>query len=54
MAVKNFIFKGNSVGSKVAGMKTTFFLSFLTQPGTTFWPQKAQIRNSPNSILVFN
>ena len=28
MAVKNFIFKGNSVGSKVAGMKTTFFVIF--------------------------
>ena len=32
-------------------MKTTF-LPFLTQPGPTFWPQKAQIRNSLLSILV--
>ena len=28
------------------------FLPFLIQPGPIFWPQKAQIRNSLNSILV--
>ena len=28
------------------------FLPFLTQPGHTYWPQKSQIRNSLNSILV--
>ena len=50
MAVKNFVFRKNYVGSKVAGMKTT--LSFLNQPAPTFWPQKAQITNSLNSILV--
>ena len=51
MAVKNFIFRENWVGIKVVGMKQPF-LPFLTQPGPTFWPQKAQIRNSLNSILV--
>ena len=51
MAVKNFIFRQNWVGRKVAGIKKTFF-PFLTQPGPTFWPQKAQIRNSLNRILV--
>ena len=50
MAIKNFVFKENWVGSKVAAMKT--FLPFLTQPGPTFWPQKAQINNSFRSILV--
>ena len=29
-----------------------FFLPFFTQSGPTFWSQKAQIRNSLNSILV--
>ena len=52
MANKSFVFRENWVGSKLAGMKTTFFLPFLTQPGPKFWPQKAQIRNSLNSILV--
>ena len=28
MAVKNFVFKEHWVGSKVAGMKTTFFAIF--------------------------
>ena len=28
MAVKNFVFRENWVGSKVAGMKTTFFAIF--------------------------
>ena len=37
MALKNFFCKGNGVEKEVAGMKT--FLSFLTQPGPTFWPQ---------------
>ena len=27
-------------------------MPFLTQPGPAFWPQKAQIRNSLNRILV--
>ena len=34
MAFKNFVFGENWVGSKVAGIKTTF-LPFLTQPGPT-------------------
>ena len=48
MAIKNFVFRENWVGSKVAGMKTTF----LTQPGPTFWTEKAQLMDSLNSILV--
>ena len=28
------------------------FLTFLTQPGPAFFPEKAKIRNSLNSILV--
>ena len=51
MAVSNIAFRKNWGSSKVAGMKKPF-LPFLTQPGPTFWPQKAQIRNSLNSILV--
>ena len=45
MAIKNFAFSENWVVSEVAGMKITL-LSFLTQPGPTFWPQKTQIWNS--------
>ena len=51
MTVKNFVFRENWVGSKVAGVKTTF-LPFLTQPGPTFWPHNGQIRYSLNKILV--
>ena len=52
MAVKKFVFW---VESEVSGMKIAFFfLSFLTQPGHTFWPQKAQIWDYLNRILVFN
>ena len=51
MAVKNFVFRQNCVGRKVAGMKKPFLL-ILTQPGPTFWSQKTQTRNSLNSILV--
>ena len=40
------------IGRKVTGMKKKLFLPFLTQPGTKFCTQKAQIRNSLNSILV--
>ena len=52
MAVKNSVFRENWVGINVASMKTTFFLPFLCQHGPTFCPQKAQIRNSLNNILV--
>ena len=52
MAVKNFVFRQNWVGRKVAGMKKTFFAIFDPRCGPTFWPQKAQIRNYLNSILV--
>ena len=37
MAVKNFVFRQNWVGRKVAGMKNTFFAVF-DPPGPTFWP----------------
>ena len=53
MAVKNFDFSKNWVGSKVASMNKTFF-AFLAQFGHTFWPQQAQIWDSLNRILVFN
>ena len=44
MVVKNFVFRENWVGSKVAGMKTSFFA--ICDPTWT------QIRDSSNSILV--
>ena len=40
MAVQNFVFRENFVGSEVAGMKIVF-LPFLTQLEATFWPQNA-------------
>ena len=40
-ALKNFFFRENWVGNEVAGMKIAF-LTFLTQHGLTFWPQKGQ------------
>ena len=40
-ALKKFFFRENWVGSEVAGMKIAF-LTFLTQHGLTFWPQKGQ------------
>ena len=52
MAVKNFVFRGKWVGGKVAGMKTTYFAIFDPTWTHIFCPQKAQIRNSLNSILV--
>ena len=51
MAVKNFVFRENWVGSKVPGMKTVFFAIF-DPTWTQYWPNKARIRNSLNSILV--
>ena len=54
MVVQKFVFRENWVGSKmVTSMKTTF-LPFLTQFGPTLWPQKTQIKNSLNRMLVFN
>ena len=44
MAVKKFVGRENWAGSKVAGMKATFFLSFFTQPGATYWPHKMKIK----------
>ena len=43
MAVKNFVFRENCVGSKVAGMETTFFAIFdpaLTQSLAPKGPNK--------------
>ena len=47
MAVKNFVFRENWVGSKVTGMKTTFFVIFdPTWLGSTVsLAPKAEIRN---------
>ena len=53
MAVNNFVFMENWVGSQVTGVKIAF-LPILTQPGTTLWFQKAQIWNSINWMLIFN
>ena len=52
MAVKNFVFRENWVGCVVAGMNIAF-LSFLTQPGPTVHPKKAQVWNSLNNF-IFN
>ena len=39
MALKNFSFRENWVGSEVAGMKEGFFAIF-DPTGPAFWPQK--------------
>ena len=40
MALKNFSFRENWVGSEVAGMNIAAFFSILTHHhGHTFWPQ---------------
>ena len=49
MALKNFSFRENWVGSEVAGMKIAF-LPFLTQLGPTFRPQMESLTR----ILIFN
>ena len=49
MAVKNFVFRH---WEKSDWYEENTFLPFLTQPGTKFCTQKAQIRNSLHSILV--
>ena len=51
MAVKNFVFRENWVGSKVAGIKTTF-ITIFDPTWTHILDQKAQIKDSLNSILV--
>ena len=53
MALKNFSFRKNWVGSEVAGMKITV-LPFLTQHGPTFWPQKGQNMESLKQNLNFH
>ena len=51
MAVKNFVFRENWVGSKVAGMRTTFLVIF--DPTWTYiLAPKGQIKNSLKSSLV--
>ena len=47
MTLKNFVFKENLVGSKVAGMKTFFA---IIDPTLTH--SKTQIRKTSNIILV--
>ena len=51
MAVKNFVFRGNWVDSKVAGMKTTFFAIF-NPTWTHILDPKGPKFNSFRSILV--
>ena len=53
MAVKNFVFRENWIGNKVAGMKTTF-VAIFDPIWTHILASKTQIRNFLNSILVFN
>ena len=36
--VKNFVFRQDWAGRKVAGMKKTFFFAIFDPPGPTFWP----------------
>ena len=52
MAVKNFVFRQNWIGRKVAGMKKTFLAIFDPTWTHIRNSQKAQIWNSLNSILV--
>ena len=55
MAVKNFVyFRQDWFSRMVAGIKKTFFCHFWPNLDKHFatHPQKAQIRNSLNSILV--
>ena len=52
MALKNFSFRENLVGSEVAGMKIAF-LPLLTQHGPTFWHQKDQNMEFLNQNLNF-
>ena len=52
MATKNFVFRQNWVGRKVAGMKKNFFSPIFNPNWSHIVTPKAQIRNSLNSILV--
>ena len=54
MTVRKFDIRKNWVGIEVASMKIAFFLPFLAQFGTLFWPQQVQIWDSLNRILIFN
>ena len=59
MLVKSFVFrpKGDWYDKKLDWQKgdwydKNLFLPFLTQPGPTFCPQNAKLRNSLNRISV--
>ena len=54
MALKNFFFRENWVGSKVAGMKISFSVIFDPIWTNILAPKKVQIWNSLNRILTFN
>ena len=51
MAIKNFVFRQNWFGRKVAGIKKSFLVIF-DPTWTSILAPKAQIRNSLNNILV--
>ena len=53
IAVKNFVFLEIWVEEEVTDMKITCFVIF-SQTGPTFWPQKTQLWNCLNNILIFN
>ena len=55
MVLENFFFRENWVGSEVAGMKIAFLAIFdPSLMDQHFGPQKTQIWNSLNRILIFN
>ena len=55
MAGKSFVFRENWVGSKVTGIKTTFFAILDPTWAHILAPKgQSQIMNSLNRILVFS
>ena len=54
MVVQKFVFRKNWVGSKVVAGINTISFAIFDQFGPTFWPQKTQMKNSLNRLLVFN
>ena len=50
--VKNFVFRENWIGSKMAGMKTTFS-TFFDPTWTHILAPKAQINNSLNILYYY-
>ena len=53
MALKNFSFRKNWVGSEVAGTKIAFFAIFDPTWAYILPPQKAKIWNSLSRTLIF-